>query len=151
MAGSPRSRWLPLSRPPSRPPAGSGQSPCSPRLAPRPCLREVKPPPGVLIPRQRIGGWRKLLLIGEIEVLRLAERGGFEPPVPVTQDNCLAGSPDRPLQHLSVPSRSVARCTCFRQPRMSTDVPAPAPENSVRWNDSVRLARGGNDEQVCVD
>ena len=31
----------------------------------------------------------------------LAERGGFEPPVPVTQHNCLAGSPVQPLQHLS--------------------------------------------------
>ncbi len=31
----------------------------------------------------------------------LAERGGFEPPVPVKRYNCLAGSPVQPLQHLS--------------------------------------------------
>ena len=31
----------------------------------------------------------------------LAEREGFEPSVQVTPDNCLAGSPVRPLQHLS--------------------------------------------------
>ena len=33
--------------------------------------------------------------------LKLAEREGFEPSVQVAPDNCLAGSPVRPLQHLS--------------------------------------------------
>ncbi len=32
----------------------------------------------------------------------LAERGGFEPPDPVSQVNSLAVSPIRPLSHLSV-------------------------------------------------
>ena len=31
----------------------------------------------------------------------MAEREGFEPSVQVAPDNCLAGSPVRPLQHLS--------------------------------------------------
>ncbi len=41
----------------------------------------------------------------------MAEREGFEPSVQVTPDNCLAGSPDRPLQHLStvLPRRDILR------------------------------------------
>jgi hypothetical protein len=31
----------------------------------------------------------------------MAERGGFEPPVQCYPYNCLAGSPVRPLRHLS--------------------------------------------------
>ena len=33
--------------------------------------------------------------------MTLAERAGFEPAVQVAPDNCLAGSPVQPLQHLS--------------------------------------------------
>ena len=37
----------------------------------------------------------------ENEDNKMAEREGFEPPVPITRNNCLAGSPVQPLQHLS--------------------------------------------------
>ena len=43
------------------------------------------------------------------QIVYLAERGGFEPPVPVTQHNCLAGSPVQPLQHLSTPNKNLAK------------------------------------------
>ena len=35
----------------------------------------------------------------------MAERAGFEPAVQVAPDNCLAGSPVRPLQHLTAEPR----------------------------------------------
>ena len=47
----------------------------------------------------------------------LAERGGFEPPVPVTQHNCLAGSPVQPLQHLSSADR-VLQIQLFKRPAL---------------------------------
>ena len=43
----------------------------------------------------------KLLKVAMIKARDLAERGGFEPPVRFYPHNCLAGSPVRPLQHLS--------------------------------------------------
>ena len=48
-------------------------------------------------------GDTKLLIEKGIEEdkTRLAERGGFEPPVQCYPYNCLAGSPVRPLRHLS--------------------------------------------------
>ena len=35
------------------------------------------------------------------DLFSFAEREGFEPPVPVTQDNGFRDRPDRPLRHLS--------------------------------------------------
>jgi hypothetical protein len=37
----------------------------------------------------------------QLKGMRMAERVGFEPTVPVSRNNRLAGDPDQPLQHLS--------------------------------------------------
>ena len=48
------------------------------------------------------GRWARAYSVAGLKQVTLAERGGFEPPDPVSQVNSLAVSPIRPLSHLSV-------------------------------------------------
>ena len=55
----------------------------------------------------------------------MAEREGFEPSVQLTPDNCLAGSPVRPLQHLPTRTSGDAHCTSVTErpnPTFTKDV-----------------------------
>ena len=69
--------------------------------------------------------------------LKLAEREGFEPSVQVAPDNCLAGSPVRPLQHLSAvvagpPIVGSSGARSQSPSRWLADAPIPAMLGSLR-------------------